>query len=154
MGVAKCTASLIPSMEFPDITKAKREPACGARKTAPVWGEEKAHSPVNRKKKQLQQMFHCFCLFFVLLVCMCLRVCLGSFSIKDFLSIFPFLTSINNNAQMVYLGSFQMGVVKPKPRKSLQPITKDTNNTMNQSRLKANTSLKAGCHVCPGCTSG
>ena len=48
MGVAKCTASRIPSMEFPDMTKAKRVPACGARKTAPVSGEEKEHSPVNR----------------------------------------------------------------------------------------------------------
>lgn len=50
MGVAKCTASRIPSMEFPDITKARREPACGAKKTAPVWGEEKMQSPVEQKK--------------------------------------------------------------------------------------------------------
>lgn len=64
MGVAKCTASRIPSMEFPDITKAKREPACGARKTAPVWGEEKAHSPVNRKKKTVTTNVSLFLPFF------------------------------------------------------------------------------------------
>lgn len=49
MGVARCMASRIPSMEFPDITNAKREPACGARKTAPVWGEEKVQVPMNKK---------------------------------------------------------------------------------------------------------
>jgi len=54
VGVAKCTASRIPSKEFPDITKARREPAGGAKKTAPVWGEGKAHSPVNRKKKTVK----------------------------------------------------------------------------------------------------
>ena len=62
--MAKCTASRIPSMEFPDMTKAKREPACGARKTAPVWGEEKAHSPVNRKKNSYNKCFTVL-LFFV-----------------------------------------------------------------------------------------
>ena len=50
MGVARCTASRMPSMEFPDITKARREPACGARKTAPVWGEEKVQLPVEQRK--------------------------------------------------------------------------------------------------------
>ena len=110
MGVAKCTASRIPSMEFPDMTKAKREPACGARKTAPVWGEEKAHSPAKKLKK-LEQNFSLFRFFRL-----CLNVCLGSFSIKGFLSTFLFLTSSNNNAQMVYLSSFQLGVVKPKPK--------------------------------------
>ena len=64
MGVAKCTASRIPSIEFPEMTKARREPACGARKTAPVWGEEKAHSPVNREKKVTTNVtiFFTFCL--------------------------------------------------------------------------------------------
>ena len=49
MGVAKCTASRIPSMEFPDKINARREPACGARKTAPVWGAEKVQRPKKRK---------------------------------------------------------------------------------------------------------
>lgn len=62
MGVANCTASRIPSMEFPDITKARREPACGARKTAPVWGKEKVHSPVNRKKKTVTTNVSFVCL--------------------------------------------------------------------------------------------
>lgn len=62
VGVANCTASRIPSMEFPDITKARREPACGARKTAPVWGKEKVHSPVNRKKKTVTTNVSFVCL--------------------------------------------------------------------------------------------
>lgn len=72
MGVAKCTASRIPSMEFPDMTKAKREPACGARKTAPVWGEEKAHSPVNRKKTVTTNtsQFYFFSFMFTCLACL------------------------------------------------------------------------------------
>ena len=49
MGVAKCTTSRIPSTEFPDITKARRVPACGAKKTAPVWDEEKEQSPVEKQ---------------------------------------------------------------------------------------------------------
>lgn len=64
MGEAKWTASRIPSMEFPDMTKAKREPACGARKTAPVCGEEKAHSPVNREKTVTTNV-SLFCFFLV-----------------------------------------------------------------------------------------
>ena len=69
MGVAKCTASRIPSMEFPDMTKAKREPACGARKTAPVWGEEKAHSPVKKFKK-LEQNVSLFRFFSFVFTCL------------------------------------------------------------------------------------
>ena len=57
MGVAKCTASRIPSMEFPDITKARREPACGAKKTAPIWGEEKVQSPEKTEKKNERFLF-------------------------------------------------------------------------------------------------
>ena len=40
MGVAKCTASRIPSIEFPDMINAKREVACGDRNIAPVRGDE------------------------------------------------------------------------------------------------------------------
>ena len=49
MGAARLTASRMPSMEFPVIINARREPACGARKTAPVWGEENVQRPVGQK---------------------------------------------------------------------------------------------------------
>lgn len=131
MGVANCTASRIPSMEFPDITKARREPACGARKTAPVWGKEKVHSPVNRKKKRLQQMFHLSVCLYV-----CLGVRLGSFTIKDY-STFPSLKSNNKNIQMVYLSSFRLSVVNPKPKLSQGPIIGSVHNAINQSEFEA-----------------
>jgi len=95
VGVAKCTASRIPSMEFPDMTKARREPACGARKTAPVWGEEKAHSPVNRRKKEKRNGYSkCFIFFRFGCLFVSRSVCLGSFSKKG----------------------LRLRVVKPKPK--------------------------------------
>ena len=48
MGVAKCTASRIPSIEFPDMINAKREVACGDRNIAPVRGDENTQSPIEK----------------------------------------------------------------------------------------------------------
>ena len=35
-----------------------------------------------------------------------------------------------------------MSVVKPKPDQSLKPITKDIDNTVNQSQLEANACIR------------
>ena len=48
MGVAKCTASRIPSIEFPDMINAKREVACGDRNIASVRGDENTQSPIDK----------------------------------------------------------------------------------------------------------
>lgn len=55
VGVAKWTASRIPSIEFPEIINASREPACGARKTVPVWEEEKVQRPGKQKIKAIHE---------------------------------------------------------------------------------------------------